>query len=149
MWQIPNRGSRMRKPFPLSQRKAVFVSGAVATTLVMGAVWLHAATAIGLPMASPAQITATIPTQVTITSQITGPNLISGGVNLLRIGANGTQILGVMQNTGGNTYTLQVTFNECTAGTIQLQVSAAFRGQLRRALSSIGNVPVGFAGLTQ
>ncbi|MGA2599811.1 MAG: hypothetical protein ABSH09_22785 [Bryobacteraceae bacterium] len=76
--------------------------------------------------------------------QITDPTLIAGSVNLLQLGATGAQptILGVMQSNGSGIYSLQPTFNESTPGEIQLQVSAAFRGQLRRVASQIATLGV-------
>lgn len=97
---------------------------------------------VGTPSATPSTILVNTPTTVTVTVQITDPTLIAGGVNLLRLGATGTQptILGVMHDDGKNgdpvagdqIYTLQVPFNEPTPTTIQLQISAAFKGILKR-----------------
>jgi hypothetical protein len=99
----------------------------------------------------PAIITVNAPTTVTVCVQI-NPAPLPGGVNLLRLGASGTQptILGVLHDdglngdsvAGDNIYTLQVNFNEPTAGQIQLQVSAAFKGLLKRALTGPVIVPV-------
>jgi len=100
---------------------------------------------VGTPTATPATIVVNTPMTVTVTVQITDTTLISGSVNLLRVGATGTQatILGVMHDDGKNgdgtagdhIYTLQVPFNEPSAGQIQIQVSAAFQGQLKRIQS--------------
>jgi hypothetical protein len=91
---------------------------------------------IGTPTATQAIITVNTPTTVTVTVQI-NPVPLAGGVNLLRLGATGTQpiILGVMQSLGTGTYSLQTMFNEPTPGQIQLEVSAAFSGLLRRVIS--------------
>jgi hypothetical protein len=88
---------------------------------------------------------------MTVTASITPPP-ISNSVNLLRIGATGTQpiFLGVMHDDGQNgdpvsgdgIYTLQVPFDESTAGQVQLQVSAAFQGRLMRIVSTIIQVEV-------
>ena len=99
---------------------------------------------VGTPTASPNTITAVTPTTVTVTVQITDPNVIANGVNLLRLNPTGNPIvLGVMHDDGLNgdtvandkNFTLAVSFNEASPGQIQLQVSAAFRGQVRRVLS--------------
>jgi hypothetical protein len=100
---------------------------------------------IGPVSATPSLITVNTSTQVLITAQITDPTVIPNGVNLLRVGATGapSTILGVMHDDGlngdavanDNTFSLQVSFNETTAGQIELQVTAAFRGVLKRILS--------------
>ncbi|PWU12007.1 MAG: hypothetical protein C5B51_01640 [Terriglobia bacterium] len=41
---------------------------------------------------------------------------------------------------GDGVYTLQVSFNESAAGQIQLQVSAAFQGMLKRVFSPLGSL---------
>jgi len=131
---------------------------AVLLVLVVGVVWLdgqqlpNPASRL-LPSASTStpnvsNVTATPPiiiaatsTLVTITAQITDPTLIPGSVNLVRLNSNGTSsILGTFHDDGQNgdtlsgdgTYTIQVPFNETIPGFIQLQVSAAFRGLLKR-----------------
>jgi hypothetical protein len=90
-------------------------------------------------------ITVGTSTPVTVSIQISDPALITNSVNLLRLGATGTQptILGVMQSSGNGIYTLQHVFNEPAAGQIQLQVSAAFKGALQRALSNVVVVSAG------
>ncbi len=94
---------------------------------------------VGTASATPTLIAVGTSTQVTVSIQITDPALITTSVNLLRLGATGTQptILGTMQSAGNGTYTLQHVFNESTTGQIQLQVSAAFQGSLQRVLSNV------------
>lgn len=106
---------------------------------------------VGTPNATPSLITVNTPTTVTVTVQI-NPAPLAGGVNLLRLGATGTQptILGVMHDDGKNgdavagdcIFTLQVPFNEAAAGQIQLEVSAAFPRSLQRVLSNVATVSV-------
>ncbi len=106
----------------------------------------HATTVptIGTPSTSPTLIAVNTPTVVTVTVLITDPTLISDSANLLRLGATGTlpTILGVMHDSGAGVYTLQVTVNESVPGTIQLQVSAAFKGLLKRVLSPVFTIQV-------
>jgi hypothetical protein len=107
---------------------------------------------IAPPVATPGFITVNIPTTVTVSAQITDPALLPGGVNLLRLATTGTPatILGVMHDDGLNgdavagdhVYTLQAHYNESVSGQIQLQISAAFRGLLRRSSSGITAVVV-------
>jgi hypothetical protein len=131
--------------------------------MAVGAVWLHGqkfpdpaqrllpATSAGTPTISnvtvtPPIIVAGTSTLVTITAQITDPTIISGSVNLVRVNSNGTSaILGAAHDdgqngdtlAGDNTYTIQLPFNETTSSIIQLQVSAAFRGLLKRIISPV------------
>jgi hypothetical protein len=111
------------------------------------------APSIPAPVATPNLITVNTSTAVTVTVQLVDPTLIPGSVNLLRLGATGTQptILGVMHDDGLNgdakandgIYTLRTTFNEHGTGQISLQVSAAFKGKLQRAISAYVLVTVG------
>lgn len=104
------------------------------------------------PLTSPSMLTVNTSAVVAVTILITDPSLIPGSVNLLRIGATGTQptILGVMHDDGLNgdavagdhIYTLQRTFDEPAASYVQLQVSAAFRTQLRRITSPLVQISV-------
>lgn len=108
---------------------------------------LVSAPAIATPTATPAIITVGTPTTVTVTVQITGATPLPGGVNLLRVGPTGTQptILGVMHDDGlnGDTmandkiYTIVIALNQPSAGPINLEVSAAFAGLLRRVSSPV------------
>ena len=94
---------------------------------------------VGTPVVTPSMITVNTSTPVTVTVQISDPTLIPGSVNLLLLGAAGTQptILGAMQNTATGVYSFQTTFNENEPGQVQLEVSAAFQGLLKRVLSNI------------
>jgi len=106
---------------------------------------------VGTPSTTPSLITVNTPTTVTVTVQVS-PAPIANGVNLLRLGATGTQptILGVMHDDGMNgdavandgIYTLQVTFNQGAVGQISVQVSAAFAGYLKRVLSSAAVISI-------
>ena len=108
---------------------------------------LAVAHTVGTVAATPLLITVGTPTQVTFAIQITDQALIATSVNLLSLGATGTQpsILGVMQNTGNGVYMLQQSFNESVAGQVQFQVSAAFKGALQRVLSNVLTLSVGTA----
>jgi hypothetical protein len=140
--------------------KPVVISTFTVLVVVCLGVWLSkslpAATSIptvGALTATPAIITVSTPATVTFTVSLTDPTLTPGGVNLLRLSATGAQstILGVMHDdglkgdavAGDHVYTLQVPFSEATAGQVQLQVSAAFKGQLKRVLSPIAVVQIG------
>jgi hypothetical protein len=86
------------------------------------------------------------PTQVVITSLITDPTLIPGSVDLVRLDSNGTVVgvAGQMHDDGANgdavagdhVYSIRVTLNEPIQQAFALEVTAAFRGALRRSASS-------------
>jgi hypothetical protein len=96
------------------------------------------------PSATPSTIVVNTLTPVTVTVSITDPALVPGSVNLLRLEATGAPptILGVMQNAGGSNYILQTTLDEAATGQVQLEVSAAFRGSLKRVLSDQLTIPI-------
>lgn len=106
---------------------------------------MQAAPSIAAVRMSPATAVIGTPTQVTVQASITDPSLISGGVNLLQLNPDGsTTILGTLhddgingdQSAGDQVFTIIVTLTAPSATTIQLQVSAAFKGQLLRVRSS-------------
>src|ERR1017187_9529454 len=107
---------------------------------------------LGVPTITPSLITVNTPTTVTVTVQITDSTLIPGSVNVLLIGATNTQptILGVMHDdgksgdtvTGDGTFSLQILLNPAATGDLQLAVSAAFKGLLKRVLSNISYLSV-------
>lgn len=89
--------------------------------------------------------------QVTATTQPIGqPALIAGGLNLLRVDTSPPVILGVMHDDGLNgdavagdgIYTLLFTASAAAVGQMQLQVSAALSGQVRRPRSPTSPVPI-------
>jgi len=113
---------------------------------ILAWVALGAGPTISAPTAIPSLITVNAPTTVTVTVSITDPTVIANSVSLLRLAATGGQplILGQLHDdgkggdavAGDHIYTLQVTFNEPVASQIQMEVSAAFRGLLKRSVSS-------------
>lgn len=138
-------------------KKILILPISVAAILVLGAVWLwgsptFATPVMGTPAAFPTVLAIHAPTTVTVTISIPDSSLIANSVNLLRLGATGSQptILGIMHDDGQNgdvasgdgIYTLQMPFNESTTGQFQLQVSVAFRGLLKRMTSSPINIVV-------
>jgi hypothetical protein len=82
-------------------------------------------------------------TTVTITSAISDPTLIPGSVNLIRVDSNSNVVgtVGVMQNVGNNNYSYTLTLNEPVQGPFAFEVSAAFKGLLKRVISA----PLDFA----
>jgi hypothetical protein len=142
-------------------KKILLICAIIALTA--GIVGLHATPASPTPIMGtlsmlPSVIPTNLPTQVLFTIAIPDPTLIPNSINLLRLGATGTQptIIGVMHDDGKNgdavagdgIYSLQVTFNEPLTHVIQVQASAAFRGQLKRTLPGLLNLAVTIDGTT-
>ena len=103
---------------------------------------------IGMPVSGPRAITAGVPTVVTVSALITNGNAgaeIPENVSLLQVDASGGVLanLGPLNDTGINgdliagdqIFTGQFPFNVASPGTIQLQVSAAFKGLPNRVRS--------------
>jgi len=114
-----------------------------------------AAPAVGKPVPSLATIPVGQTTQLTIISQITDDAtnpVLSTGVNLLRLDASNKVIatLGTMRDDGTNgdavagdkIFTLRLMVTELALGEMRLQVSAAFKGLLKRVLSGVTAVPI-------
>src|SRR5581483_6710544 len=113
---------------------------------------LYAAPTIGATAVTPTSVPVGVATQITVTSVITDPSVIAGGVNLQRLDSSGraTAILGVLHDDGQNgdavagdgMYTLQITLTESAVGPVMLRVSAAFKGLLNRVFSGVLTVNV-------
>lgn len=106
---------------------------------------------IATPSATPNIITVGTSTPVIFTISIPEPTLNPASVNLLRVAPNGSstgvaQMVDNGQNgdqkPGDKVFTARVVLTEPQAGEVKFQVSAAFRGILRRALSDIGVVRI-------
>jgi len=129
-----------------------------------------AAPSMGTMYAFPTALAINKATVITLTIPIPDPALIPNSVNLLKLGPSDAQptILGILHDdgksgdavAGDGIYTIQVPFDETSTGNFQLEVSAAFRGLLRRvvtppitiAVTLDGTIPLppdpGRAGLT-
>jgi hypothetical protein len=126
--------------------------------LMVGALWLYgqpSTPTVGAPMTtSPTTIPTNTSATVLITSLITDPRLIPGSVNLVRLNDNNVVIgiVGVMHDDGENgdvvagdhVYSLQLALNEPAQRVFEFEVSAAFKGFLRRIISS----PIEFAAVS-
>lgn len=106
---------------------------------------------VGTPTASPSAIQVATPAAVTVAAQIVDPTVIPTGVNLLRLNANGTSSIIARLNdsglngdaaSGDKIFTASIAFNEANTGQIRVQVSAAFKGMLKRVMSSIATITV-------
>ncbi len=101
--------------------------------------------AVATPTVDPAEARAGQPTKVRIWADIGDPNVIASGVNLLRVGAPGTNptIVGVLKDdgTGGDEiagdgrYSIELIVNEPVAKTLVYRISAPFKGTLLRTVT--------------
>ena len=113
---------------------------------------------VGTASADPTYIVVSTPTVITVMVSIPGTALIPNSVNLLRLGAPGSQaiVIGLLHDDGMNgdaiagdhVFTIQVPFTEPSVGQITLQISAAFKGQLTRVKISVPTVFVQTANAT-
>ncbi len=122
---------------------------------------------LGVATLNPGNIAAGAVSPVTVSVSIVDPGYIVGSANLQRLRADGSvqAIVGVLRDdglsgdavAGDKVYTVRISVLEEVPGTVRFQVSAGFRGELRRTISNIltltvnvsnVNVP-GVVGLTQ
>ncbi|OYU25385.1 MAG: hypothetical protein CFE41_21690 [Burkholderiales bacterium PBB2] len=112
---------------------------------------------MGPPSVTPDKITAGASTAVTVSVSITDPKYQLGSANVLRVKADGSsQVLGAMRDdgqqgdavAGDQVYTLRVNLQEPSAGVVNLQVSAAYKQELKRTLSALLPVTVESAQAT-
>lgn len=135
-------------------RKVFILLGGVLLLGGAGVFWyLQAfqAPAIPAPTAVPNLVTVNTPTQVLFTVSIPQPTLNPASVNLLRIKSDGSSTIVAPlvdngqngdQKPGDKVFTARLTLNETQPGTFGFQVSAAFRGILRRTLSGVQMFPI-------
>jgi len=112
---------------------------------------LYSAPAIGTTQACPTGIAVGSSTSVTITSAISDPAVIPTSVNLLRLSASGAaSAIGQLNDNGANgdltagdrVFTGRVSFKEAQAGSLRLQVSAAFKAVSTPAVSEVMTIAV-------
>lgn len=124
-------------------------------TILVGAVgvaWLGAAPSIGETAVTPTVVGINTPTQVTVTTRISDTTLIPASINLLKVDAGGNTVANVGRMfddgthgdaaAGDNLFSVNVALNETTTGRAFFQVSAAFRGTVKRVLSPLVHVSV-------
>ena len=108
---------------------------------------------VRITKANPATVKVNEETTVTIEATVTASEtLIPNSINLLRYNQSNELVanLGAMFDDGTNgdqvagdrIYTRQVTLKEAQTGTLLLKVSAAYRGQMRRLLSTAQEIKV-------
>ena len=108
-----------------------------------------------VPTVSPSAVPVGTPSVLTVGGLITSPPstpLISNSVNLLQVDqfGNALSVVGSLNDSGVNGDLIagdgifggKFAFTEASTGLIYLRISAAFRGQLRRSLSSLFTVQV-------
>jgi hypothetical protein len=121
--------------------------GAVAAAaLGLAGVGLAQAGTLGTPARTPDRVMAGAPTPLTFTISITDPNFLAGGANLQRLNADGSVqgVVGALHDdgldgdavAGDKVYTLRTTLTETAAGSVKFQISGAFKGEIKRSISS-------------
>ncbi len=104
------------------------------------------ARAVVNPTVAPAAVKLNVATKVRIYADIGDPNVIAAGVNLLKVGAAGTNptIVGVLKDdgTGGDEiagdgrFSIELTVNEPATKTLVYRISAPFKGTLLRTVTA-------------
>ena len=118
-------------------------SGAIVTGALL---WGQAAAGtLGAPAMTPGAITVGTPAAVTFSVAITDPNYTAGTANVQRLNAAGgiASVQGLLRDDGLNgdevagdkVYTLRATLQEAAEGTVKFQVSAGFKGELKRTFA--------------
>lgn len=144
--------------------KKIVVFAGMSSVLLLGFIAVkHLA---GQTTPPPAVLAATVSPETAIVSQaitakvtvpIPSASSLPLNVNLLRVEPNGTSaVVGVLKDdgltgdakAGDRLYSAQVVINEPQPKTVQWQVSAAFRGQLKRVLSNVVQLAVSAKAIT-
>ena len=118
----------------------------LALLLLAGVSLAHAQVrTVATPTVEPAAVRIGVADKVRIWADISDPNVIAAGVNLLKMGAPGTSptVVGVLKDdgTGGDEiagdgrFTIELAVNEPAARTLLYRISAPFKGTLRRTLT--------------
>lgn len=133
-------------------KRAVQVALCGILLLGFGLTTLLAALVVDSAAVSPGTATVGVATQVTVTAVISEPSVLPDGVNLQKLDTANRVIavLGLLRDdgTGGDAaandkiFTLRTTVFETSPGPVRLRVSAAFRGSIVRANSSVLTVNV-------
>src|SRR5690349_15965627 len=128
--------------------KRTLLIAACAAVLVVGAglVVLRATPTIPVipaPTLEPSYISYGKPALVLVTARLADLGVIPDSVNLIRSSPTGTTVIGQLKDdgiapdeaAGDGLYVGAVTFDEPQTGLIQLQLSAAIKGLIRRVMS--------------
>lgn len=119
---------------------------ACAALALLGAAPALAASVIGQTTVSTSTFVVGASPQITVTSTISDPNLIPASVTLQRLNSDGTVAnLGVLHDDGLNgdvsfgdrVFSLRFPLSASTPTQFRFRVSAAFKGQIKRAFSEI------------
>ena len=125
---------------------SVFRSVTTSAILAGALLWGQAsAGTLGAPSIAPGSMPAATPTQVTFLVSITDPNYTAGSANVQRLNATGgiASVLGLLRDdglqgdavAGDKVYSLRAALQEALPGTLNFQVSAGFKGELRRTMA--------------
>ncbi|MEQ1758239.1 MAG: hypothetical protein ABL986_07975 [Vicinamibacterales bacterium] len=129
----------------MTLKKSIFTGCLAIAIAVSAVVWLQAAPAVGPVTVSPMVVGTGPVASVSVAAAIADVSLLPTSVNLLRVDVSGRVLanLGRMYDDGTHgdsvaddkKYTLAVSVTETVPGRAVFQVSAAFRGELRRTVS--------------
>ena len=92
---------------------------------------------VGAPQTTPGFLTSNTASPITVSVQISDPTLIANSVNLLQLSdSNGSSnVIASMTGVGNNVYSVTLSLSEPAGESLVLQVSAAFKGLLKRVVS--------------
>jgi len=125
---------------------SAFRSGAMGAILASALLWGPAAAGpLGTPSIVPDSILAATSTPVTFSVTILDPHYTAGSANVQRLNAAGgiVSVLGLLRDdglqgdvvAGDKVYTLRATLQEALPGSLKFQVSAGFKGELKRTIA--------------
>jgi 3D (Asp-Asp-Asp) domain-containing protein len=130
----------------IAAKVSAFRSVTTGAILAAGLLWGQAAAGtLGTPSIAPGSMPAATPTAVTFSVSILDPNYTAGTANVQRLNAAGgiVSVLGLLHDdglqgdavAGDKVYTLRTTLQEALPGTFTFQVSAGFKGELKRVVA--------------
>jgi hypothetical protein len=117
-----------------------------AAALCLAASGVACAGTLGTPAASPDRVTAGAATAVTFSISITDPKYSPGSANVQRLNADGSVqgVVGLLHDdgldgdavAGDGVFTLRTTLTETATSLPKFQVSAGFKGEIKRSFST-------------
>lgn len=132
----------------LRLRRRLALAGAA---VLLAGPGLVAAQTVALPLLSPAAVHIGTPTQVLVSAKITQANVLPGGVNVLRVAGGGqATVAGTLNDNGSGgdalagdgVYAGRIVVSESIEGGVNLRLSVAVRGSLRRLQSPSSTLAV-------
>src|SRR5579872_5693156 len=131
--------------------KSLFL--AIVLLLVIGGLALYAfqqPPTVSITPATPSTVDVNSTTTVIITAAITDSRVIASGVNLIQVDpitGNQSSVGGTLASQGAGVFTIAIQPNTSAPALFSYEVSAAFRGLLKRSISLPITVAVAPAGV--